>query len=179
MGFPLSSLERFASGAKVYDDENGKGKVLCLPGIIDISGYEEWASSFSLPAKSNESAARPFDSLPVYGIAYRLAVELTAFASRLDKNYRYSLGEDIRRSSKSALLCISLAGKGEDRVSNIHSARIAILDVQLSLRLLNDLKVLSDKRYVYFLELTEDIVKQLLNWERSERRRSPAGVSSP
>lgn len=179
VGFPISSLEKFTSGAEVRDDDNGHGKVVRFPGGTDVSGYEEWASSFSFPAKSNESAARPFDSLPVYGIAYRLAVELTAFASRLDKNYRYSLGEDIRRSSKSALLCISLAGKGEERVSNIHSARISTLDVQLSLRLLNDLKVLPDKRYVYFLELTEDMVKQLSNWERSERRRSPAGVPSP
>lgn len=30
-------------------------------------------------------------------------------ADRLDRNYRYSLGEDIRRGVKRAVLCITLA----------------------------------------------------------------------
>lgn len=31
VGFPISSLEKFASGAEVYDDENANGKVLRFP----------------------------------------------------------------------------------------------------------------------------------------------------
>ena len=54
------------------------------------------------------------------------------------------------------------------------------MDVQLSLRLLSDLRILPDKRYVYFLEMTEDIMKQLSNWERSLiRPDDPAGMQSP
>lgn len=101
-------------------------------------------------------------------------------ASRLDRNYRYSLGEDVRVGVKKAVLAITFAGKGEDRETNIHTARISMLDVQLSLRLLNDLKVLPDKRYAYFLDTTEDIIKQLSNWERSLSKHScAAGVPSP
>lgn len=114
-------------------------------------------------------------------------------ASRLERNYRYSLGEDIRRGVNHALVCIMLAGKGEKREANVHSARISMLEVQLGLRLLNDLKVLPDKRYVVFLDMTEDIIRQLSNWERSERQRGspaetpqkseifggPAGMPSP
>lgn len=101
-------------------------------------------------------------------------------SSRLERNYRYSLGEDIRLGVKRAALCITLAGKGEDRAENVRSARLAMMDVELSLRLLNDLKVLPDKRYVYFLEMVEDIIRQLSNWERSlSRQSSPAGVPSP
>lgn len=111
-------------------------------------------------------------------MAYRLAVEATEMVSRIERNYRYSVGEDIRKGAKSAVLSITLAGKGENRAANIHSALITILDIQLSLRLLNDLKVLPDKRYVYFLESTEDILKHLSNWERSERQH-PAGMPSP
>jgi len=113
-------------------------------------------------------------------MAYRLAVELTSFAARLDRNYRYSLGEDIRRCSKEVVLCVSLAGKGEEKTLNLHRSRLSIQDVQISLRMLCDLKVIPEKRYVYFLEITENIVKQLSNWERSlTPRGEPAGVSSP
>lgn len=121
-----------------------------------------------------------FNSLPVYGLAYRLAVEATEMAARLERNYRYSLGEDIRVGVKKAVLSITLAGRGEEREANVHTAGISMLDVQLSLRLLSDLKALPDKRYVYFLEITEDIMKQLSNWERSlSKHGSTAGVSSP
>lgn len=78
VGFPISSLEKFTSGAEVYDDENGNGKVLRFCGVVDVSGYKEWASSFSLSVKNNDVPVRLFDSLPVYGVAYRLAVELTS-----------------------------------------------------------------------------------------------------
>ena len=101
-------------------------------------------------------------------------------ASRLERNYRYSLGEDIRLGVKKAVLLVSVAGKGEKREENIHSARLSMLDVQLSFKLLNDLRILPDKRYVYFLELSEDIVKQLSNWERSlSKQGSAAGMPSP
>ena len=100
--------------------------------------------------------------------------------ARLPRDYRYSLGEDIRRGVKSALLGISLAWKGEDRLANVRASRLAMLDVQLSLRLLSDLKALPDKRYVYFLEMVEDTMKQLSNWERNEHQsRSAAGMPSP
>ena len=64
-------------------------------------------------------------------------------------------------------------------MDNIRNARLAMLDVQLSLRLLNDLKVIPDKRYVPIMEQTEVVVKQLSNWERSEMARRNAGVPSP
>ncbi|MBR3743660.1 MAG: hypothetical protein IKN31_00945 [Bacteroidales bacterium] len=107
-------------------------------------------------------------------------MEATEMASRLGRNYRYSLGEDIRLVTKRALLSVTLAGKGEDRELNVRKARLAMMDVELSLRLLSDLKVLPDKRYVYFLEMAEDIIRQLSNWERSlSKNKEGAGVPSP
>ncbi len=159
----------------------GGGKILSFSELVDMSGFAAWRSGFALPEKRQPAPFNaPFNSLPVYGFAYRLAVEVTEMSSRLERNYRYSLGEDVRHKSKEALLCITLAGKEEDRLGNIRAARLAMIDVQLSLRLLNDLKKLPDQRYVYFLDMTENIVKQLSNWERSEiQRKDAAGVQSP
>ena len=47
----------------------------------------------------------------------------------LQRNYRYSLREDIRRGVNQALLRITLAGKGEDRTENIRAPRLSMLDV--------------------------------------------------
>ncbi|MBO4263262.1 MAG: four helix bundle protein, partial [Bacteroidales bacterium] len=183
VGFPQASLEKYSAGLQVSGNPAFPGgKILRFPdGAADVSGYPAWQESFRQPegTASGERSA-PFNSLPVYGAVYRLAVEVTEMASRLPRNYRYSLGEDIRQGAKRALLCVTLAGKGEERPAHIRKARLSAMDVQLSLRLLSDLHVLEDKRYVYFLEMTEEIVKQLSNWERGVRRReSTAGVPSP
>ena len=181
VGFPFSSFDKFSSGLRTEENPQGGGKILYFSDLADLSGFPAWRSGFALPEKKQPAPFNaPFNSLQVYGATYRLVVEVTETASCIERNYRYSLGEDVRRRSKEALLCITLAGKGEDRLANVRAARIAMLDVQLSLRLLNDLKVLPDKRYVYFLDISEDIVKQLSNWERSEsQRKDAAGVQPP
>lgn len=118
--------------------------------------------------------------LPVYGTAYRLVLEVTVLCAGLDRRFRYSLGEDIRREAKNLLIAADSAGKGMDRTENLLRARRSLMEVQLGLRLLNDLKVISDKRYIPFVEITTEIDRQLSNWERSAHRREcPAGVSSP
>ena len=183
VGFPQSSLDKFSAGLTVAENPSGGGyKCLYFNELIHFDGYSEWVSGFAktLEEGASRKADAPFNSLPVYGTAYRLAVEATQMASRLERNYRYSLGEDIRRGVGHALVCIMLAGKGEQRDANVHAARISMLEVQLDIRLLNDLNVLPDKRYAVFLDMTEDIIRQLSNWERSERQRgSAAGMSSP
>lgn len=183
VGFPMTSLDKFSAGLAVAENPScvGGGKVICFNELIHFDGYAEWVSGFakSLGESVSRKADAPFNSLPVYGAAYRLAVEATQMASRLERNYRYSLGEDIRRGVGHTLVCIMLAGKNEEREANVHAARVSMLEVQLGLRLLNDLKVLPDKRYAVFLDMTEDIIRQLSNWERSERQRSgAAGVSA-
>lgn len=173
VGFPMSSFDKFARGLRVEDSKSG-GKTLYFDGLVDMSGYSEWASSFEVTNCKPVKAS--YNSLPVYGEMYRFVLEMTDFASRLNRNFRYSLGEDVRKESKRALLCVILAGKSENRLDNIHSAYLSMLDIQLSLRMLNELKELPDKRYVSFMEQTDSIVKQLVLWERSERVRHTAGV---
>lgn len=179
VGFPMSSLEKFSAGMVVQSNSLIGGVQILVPSA-DFSGFDLWKAEQSIPLqdalpKKNEA---PFNSLPVYGLAWRLTVELTTLAARLDRNYRYSLGEDLRKGGKQAVLCIMLAGKGEEKSFNIHQARLAAMDVQLTLRLLNELKVIPDARYVDFVELTENITKQLSNWERKEIS-CRAGIPSP
>jgi len=107
-------------------------------------------------------------------------LEVTVLCAGLDRRFRYSLGEDIRREATNLLIAADSVGKGMDTAENLLRARRSLMEVQLGLRLLNDLKVISDKRYIPFVEMTTEIDRRLSNWERSaHRRESPAGVSSP
>lgn len=185
VGFPQSSLSKYLGLAQVFDsqDINDRCKMLILNQIPDMSGFDAWKASFFpiVPAHPDSTHTPSFNSLPVYGDAYRLVMDVTVLCGGLDRRFRYSLGEDIRSEAKRMLLAIVWAGKGEDRLNNISLARHTLADVQICLRLLNDLRVVPDKRYVPFLDQTENISKQLSNWERSERRQRncPARVPPP
>ena len=86
VGFPQSSLEKFSAGLAVA--ENGDCKILPLNELIDFSSYWQWRNGFAVPSVSQRNEPH-FNSLPVYGMAYRLAVEATEMVSRLERNYRF------------------------------------------------------------------------------------------
>ena len=161
IGFPKSSLEKFSS--KLEQDistlpPQPGGVVLFIKEKPDCSGFCEWKERQSAVLADYNSSLR-YNNLPVYGKAYQLLLEITVLCSCLDRRFRYSLGED--------------------RLENIKQSRRALAEVQLCLRLLNDLKVITDKRYVPFMVITDDISEQLSKWDRFCRQKESAGVSPP
>jgi hypothetical protein len=174
VGFPMASLEKFSAGMNREGGVLGQESslVLQMSSLPDLSGFPAWKASFPLTQVQGKQQPR-FNGLPVYGIAYRLVLEITTLCAGLDRRFRYSLGEDLRNKAKQTLLCIMWAGKGENRLDNITHARHALTEVQLCLRLLNDMKVVTDKRYVPFMELTQEVSGQLSKWERHCCQNSP------
>ena len=52
-----------------------------------MSGFPAWRSGFALPEKKQPAPFNaPFNSLQVYGATYRLVVEVTETASRIELN---------------------------------------------------------------------------------------------
>lgn len=168
IGFPMASLDKFSSGLK-RDSSNPPCPgcvVLIIEANLDYSGFVAWKNKQTFCISNKKTSSRGFNNLPVYGKAYRLLLDTTELCSGLDRRFRYSLGEDLRRESKRLVLCVTMAGKGEDKLENIRRSRTSLVEVQLCFRLLNDLKVIPDKRYVPFMSITEDISEQLSKWER-------------
>lgn len=108
-----------------------------------------------------------YNNLPVYGAAYRLMLECCSACSSLSKAYRYSLGEELRSAVMRLLLDIYEASRTTDKFPVVRDAQSRLVEAKICLRLLNDLTALSDRRYASFMELTEDVSRQLDNWEKS------------
>lgn len=177
IGFPLSSYEKFCSGMIPEAPIAGQpdSVVLSISPKPDFAGFVLWKSSVSKERSEimrQERRTPHFNNLPVYGVSYRLALDVTNLCSSLDRRFRYSLGEDLRNSAKQIVLNITWAGKDDEKVDCIVSARHSLTEMQLCLRLLNDLKAITDKRYVSFLELTNDLSSQLSKWEQHSRQYS-------
>ena len=183
VGFPMMALEKWTSGADIQILSD-KSLEVHYPFPLDLSGYDAWRSTY-LDTSANKRAAILHPRLsdeyyPVYGLAFRMTREVTEYCSRLKRNYRYSLGEDLRSSMMQATIAITFASKQDQLLTRATEAIEHVEKAELSLRLLNVMGELSDERYTPLIDMTNDIRKQLEKWVRSaQSSQKTAGVSAP
>ena len=135
--------------------------------LADFSKFQEWKDAVPKEGASPSREVRD-SSLRVYGDAYCLSLEVCRLCANLDKTYKYSLGEQLRLASFNLILAVQGSKAAE--------ARRLLAEVQLCLRMLADLKAIPQKRFLSFVEVTDNISKQLLAWERSKPETQSAGV---
>ena len=178
-GFPQSSLSKWFPSSFVRPD--GVVEASASSSIKPVSAeFDEWKQN------AKESIARKYERqipdlgertvLPVYGASFKLALELTRMCALLPKKYKYSLGEDVRRSSLAMTVTLLKANRTKDKLHCISSAKDSLSEIEVCLRLLSELGDLPDRRYIAFIEMLGDISKQLDNWERSLVERKDARV---
>lgn len=112
-----------------------------------------------------------YTELKVYEECYRLFLQLVITVSRMRRDYRYSLGEQVKRSAMDMLVLIFKANKSHDKSKYLSEAREKLVEVQVMLRVFNDTRQMSDKQFAMFMEMTVSVSKQLVAWERSARKK--------
>lgn len=108
-----------------------------------------------------------YTELKVYEECYRLFLQLVTSTSRMQRDYRYSIGEQVKRSAMDMIVLIFKANKSYNKCEYIATAREKLVEVQVLLRVFNDLKQISDKQFAMFMEITVSVSKQLAAWEHS------------
>jgi len=109
-----------------------------------------------------------YDNLPVYKASYDLLLGLFHTTAQLERDYRFTIGEQIKKETIEMMLCIYRANKDRsERRENIGVARERIETIRVLLRILKDLKRIGVKRFVVLQECVESVSKQLSGWEAS------------
>ncbi len=107
-----------------------------------------------------------YDNLPVYKASYDLLLAIFNFSVAMKKEYKYTLGESLKKETVAMITDIYRANSTlADRKGKIQSAREALEVIRLFLRLLKDLKQISLPKFVAINELMESISKQLTAWK--------------
>ena len=91
--------------------------------------------------------------LRLHGLSCRLALELAKDSTLLNRQYRYSLCEQIRMSSFHLSLDVEVAGVSGDKLAPVERAIEGVRELQLCMRMHVDLNALPQKRCVYYLEM--------------------------
>lgn len=109
------------------------------------------------------------ENLPVFKMVYDLLLRLFHETQKLDKDYRYTLGEDLKRWLLRVEVCIYHANEEKDasrKIAYISEALDKMLEVRLSIRILHDSKQLSLKKYALLCEQMVTIEKNLKDWKK-------------
>jgi len=107
--------------------------------------------------------------IPVYKATYDLVFEMFKAIKDFNREYKYTLGENIKKEAIGMVTDIYRANSSFSKKPHIEKAREKIETVRIFFRLARDLKQVGLKRFVDINEKIENISKQLTAWQRSQK----------
>ena len=108
-----------------------------------------------------------YDNLPVYKASYDLLLEIFIFSKNMDKEYKYTIGDDLKKETTAMITNIYRANCSQNKKELIQGGRRNLEVIRLYLRLIKDLKQISLLKFVKINEIIESISKQLNFWQNA------------
>lgn len=106
-----------------------------------------------------------YDNLRVYKTAYDLMMEIFHWGG-VQRDIKFTLVQDLKEEVVAIIKLIYKANAAKDKSVFIEEAREKVVAVKLYLRLLCDLRQISEKNYAMVAEKAESISKQLASWQK-------------
>ncbi len=107
-----------------------------------------------------------YNELPVYKASYDLLLEIFRFTKNISKEFKYTVGESLKKETTKLITLIYRANSKKDKYDVIQEARERIEIIRLFIRLMKDLKQISLKRFVLVNKQIENVSKQLTGWQK-------------
>jgi len=107
--------------------------------------------------------------LPVYKASYDLIIELFKVIKEFNREYKYTLGESVKKEAIKMVTDIYRANASFFKKPHIEKAREKIETIRIFFRVARDLRQVGLKRFVDVNEKIENVSKQLTAWQRSQK----------
>jgi len=101
-----------------------------------------------------------YDELPVYKASYDLLVEIFRFTKNFKKEFKYTVGESLKKETIELITLIYRANSKKDKHGVLQEARERIEVIRLFIRLMKDLQQISVKCFTMINILVENVSKQ-------------------
>lgn len=106
-----------------------------------------------------------YSELPVYRDSYRLLLEIYKVTNTFSREYKFSLGQDMRRDTLSLFRNLYRANKNQDKRVFLEAFLDDFELLKLQIRVCLDLKLLSYKKMAEIAMITDSIGKQITAWK--------------
>jgi hypothetical protein len=105
--------------------------------------------------------------LPVYQDTYRLILKIFELTKEFPREYKYTLGQDMKRDGLVLVRSIYRANKTKEKREHLEQFLDDFEILKLEVRLCTDLRILSTKKQAQVSELMEGIGKQIIGWRNA------------
>jgi len=108
-----------------------------------------------------------YDELPVYKATYDLLLAIFMFTRDFKKEFKYTVGESLKKETIELLTLIYRANSRYDKNDVLQTAREQIEVIRLLIRLMKDMHQISLDKFVKVNQSVENVSKQLTGWQKS------------
>lgn len=110
-------------------------------------------------------------TLPVYKDTLQLVLLLFRLTSGFNREYKYSLGQDIKRDSIVLVRHIYRANSSKDKYPHLQAFIDDFEILRFQIRLCYELRIISSKQLAEVIALSESINKQVYGWRGKKQSR--------
>ncbi len=114
-----------------------------------------------------------YQELPVYKSTYDLLIGVFQFTKGFSKEYKYTVGESLKKETIELLVLIYRANSKKEKVEVLQEAREHIEVIRLLVRVMNDLRQINLSAFVQVNQKIEDVSRQLTGWQRAQNSFRP------
>lgn len=112
-----------------------------------------------------------YSELPVYKATYDLLLAIFQFSKDFNKEYKYTVGESLKKETIELITLIYRANSRTDKAETLQTAREHIEVIRLLVRLVKDMRQINLKKFVAVNEQVENVSRQLTGWQKAGRKR--------
>ena len=105
--------------------------------------------------------------LPVFNDMYRLTLDIFELTGHFSREYKFTLGQDMKRDCLVLVRSIYRANKNKERVSYLEQFLDEFEVLKLEVRLCKDLKLITVRQQALLAVSMEKIGKQITGWRNA------------
>ena len=109
------------------------------------------------------------ETLPIFLDTYKVVLDIYRATGKLPREYKYSLGEDMKKDALNLLRLIFIANHQKNKAETLSQFLAALEIVQLQIRLTYDLRAMPIRTMTHINLGLDAVGRQANAWFRSER----------
>ena len=107
--------------------------------------------------------------LPVFNDTYKLILKVFDMTSHFSREYKFTLGQDMKRDCITLVRSIYRANKNKNREFYLEQFLDEFEVLKLEIRLCKDLRLITIKQQAQVALIMEKIGKQITGWRNASR----------
>ena len=110
-----------------------------------------------------------YTDLPVFRDTYQLVLKIFEYTREFGREYKYTLGQDMKRDVLQLVRNLYRANKAQDKKMHLEAFLDDFELLKLEIRVSTEMKLLSMKKQVALSLLLDRIGKQITGWRNANR----------